>query len=79
MIEAKLSSEGMRNIPASKFPNDFRFIVGDRSYQCSSVVADAYRPFYPGFIQQIQPSTHILCRLLIYRINLNRFFHSVKG
>jgi hypothetical protein len=42
--EARLSSAGIKQIPITRFPNDFCFVVGDASYECSSVLADFLSP-----------------------------------
>jgi hypothetical protein len=43
-FEAKLSADGMKNLLISKQHNDFTFIIGDRRYECSWIVADFLSP-----------------------------------
>jgi hypothetical protein len=51
----KLSTLGITNLPSSKHPNDFEFIVGQRRYSCSSAVAAFLSPKV-GHLQGVDPT-----------------------
>jgi hypothetical protein len=44
VFQAKLSAEGMKNLPVCKLDNDFQFIVGHERYPCSWIAADFLSP-----------------------------------
>jgi hypothetical protein len=43
-FEARLSNQGLKNIPASACPSDFEFLVDGVSHRCPSIIADFLSP-----------------------------------